>query len=299
MTKPMNMARVGGLELCWDSFGDRRDPAIILVMGLGTQMTAWLPEFCEQLASHGRWVVRFDNRDIGLSTRLDHLGVPNILKLLLTRAVRRSAEVPYRIEDMARDVLGLMDTLELEQADLAGVSMGGMIVQTAAILAPGRIRSIASIMSTTGDHRLPWPRLRAVWWLSRAAPKDPEARAHHYLRLFREIGGGHYHSDPEENLGRIRDSIERAGFNDSGKARQYAAVLMQGDRTEALRGLDLPALVMHGAADPLVRPACGEATAAAIPGAEMLLLEDLGHELPEALFERMAAAIDANARRAD
>jgi pimeloyl-ACP methyl ester carboxylesterase len=293
----VNTARIGEIDLCWDSYGDRKDPALLLVMGLGTQMTAWMPEFCERLAAHGRWVVRFDNRDIGLSTRLDHLGVPNITKLIVSAALRRRAKVPYELEDMAGDLLGLMDFLELEQADVAGVSMGGMIVQNAAIMAPHRIRSIASIMSTTGNRKLPWPRLRAMWWLSRKAPLDPEARAQHYLTLFREIGGGNYDTNPEQRLERLRASIERAGFNDAGKARQYAAVLMQKDRTEALGGLDLPALVMHGAVDPLVRPACGEATAAAIPGARMLWLERMGHELPEELFEEMAAAIDANARR--
>jgi len=272
---------------------------MLLVMGLAVDRGYWRDPFCEALAARGRWVVRFDNRDIGASTRLEHLGVPSAAKLVLARRFGRRTPVPYHLEDMADDLVGLLDALDIERADLVGSSMGGMIVQEAAIRSPARVSSITSIMSTTGDPRLPWPRLRALYWLARRSPADLEARVRHFRKLRERIDGGHYRPPDAEREEQCRADIARLGFDDRGAARQFAAVTMQRDRTEDLARLEVPALVVHGRRDPVVRPACGEATAAAIPGARAAWFDRMGHVIPRELHDPIADAIRDNARRAD
>jgi len=296
---PSGTTRVGELDLAWDSFGDPTAPPLVLVMGLAVDRGYWRDPFCEALAARGRWVIRFDNRDIGGSTRLDHLGVPGAAKLILQRRLGRHVPVPYHLEDMADDVVGLLDGLGIERADLVGSSMGGMIVQEAAIRHPARVRSLTSIMSTTGDPRLPWPKLQALFWLARRSPVELEARVTHFRKLRERIDGGFYRPSHEEREAQCRADIARLGFDDRGAARQFAAVTMQRDRTEDLGRLDVPALVVHGLSDPLVRPACGQATAAAIPGARTAWFDLMGHIIARELYEPIADAILENARRAE
>jgi pimeloyl-ACP methyl ester carboxylesterase len=292
-------AGVGELELSWDSFGDPDDPALVLVMGLGADRGYWRDPFCEAIAALGRRVIRFDNRDVGESTRLNHLDVPNAAKLILARRFGRTTNVPYHLEDMADDVVGLLDALNIERADLVGASMGGMIVQEAAIRSPGRVRSLTSIMSTTGSTRVPWPRLRGLIWLARPSPLELEARVKHFKRLRIYIEGGYYVPDDADREAQCRIDIARMGFDARGSARQFAAVAMQRDRTEDLRQLDVPTLVVHGRRDPLVRPKCGQATADAIPGARLAWFEHMGHVIAPELYEPIADAIRDNARRGE
>jgi pimeloyl-ACP methyl ester carboxylesterase len=261
-------AGVGELELSWDSFGDPDDPALVLVMGLGADRGYWRDPFCEAIAALGRRVIRFDNRDVGESTRLNHLDVPNAAKLILARRFGRTTNVPYHLEDMADDVVG-------------------------------RVRSLTSIMSTTGSTRVPWPRLRGLIWLARPSPLELEARVKHFKRLRIYIEGGYYVPDDADREAQCRIDIARMGFDARGSARQFAAVAMQRDRTEDLRQLDVPTLVVHGRRDPLVRPKCGQATADAIPGARLAWFEHMGHVIAPELYEPIADAIRDNARRGE
>jgi pimeloyl-ACP methyl ester carboxylesterase len=287
------MAPSNGVELCFQEMGDPDGEPLLLVMGLATQMIAWDEEFCGMLAERGFRVVRFDNRDIGRSTKLRSAGVPGKVDLF----VGRRGSAPYLLRDMAADTFGLMDHLGIESAHLVGASMGGMIVQTAAIENPERVRSITSIMSTTGSRRVGHPSYRTFGLLLGNPPKNREAAIERVIKTFKLIGSPGYPFDEE----RIRDLAGRSfdrGHNPAGIARQLHAITASGDRTPGLRQLDLPALVIHGRNDLLVNPSGGRATAKAIPGARLLMVDGMGHDLPRALWPEFAEQIAANAARA-
>lgn len=286
-------ARVGQIELAYETFGSANDPAILLIMGLGTQMLAWADDFCAELADAGRYVIRYDNRDIGLSTHLDHLPTPHPAKVLL----RREA-APYSITDMATDALGLLDVLDIARADVVGASMGGFIAQTLALVAPERVRSLTLIMTSTGSPRVGRPSAKAMKPLIfRRTPANRDEAIDMVVATFRRIGSPGYPLDEAKLRLMTARSIDRA-YDPAGVVRQLAACLRQPDRTRALRNVTAPTLVVHGLADPLVAPSGGLALADAIPGATFMGFAGMGHDLPEALHGRIAHGILDNAARA-
>ena len=283
-----------GITLCYETFGEPSDPTVLLVMGLGTQMVGWHEDFCRELAGRGHHVVRFDNRDIGRSTHLDHLPPPTIGQLL-RRSTRRAA---YRLTDMARDAAGLLDHLGVESAHVVGASMGGMIAQSLAAAAPQRVRSLTSIMSNTGNRWSGQPALRLYPIFLRRPGRDRDEFVDHTVRLFRLIGSPGFERSDEDLREMAALSYER-GHDPAGSARQLGAIIASGDRTAELRAIDAPTLVIHGDADRLVAPSGGRATAKAIPGARLLTIEGMGHDLPRGAWPRILDAFEEHARGAE
>ena len=285
------LAPANGIELAYQEVGDPDGEPLFLVMGLATQMIGWPEEFCAMLAERGFRVVRFDNRDIGRSTKLKAAGVPNRFDLFLGR------HPAYLLSDMAADAVGLMDHLDIDSAHVVGVSMGGMIGQTLAIEHPDRIRSLVSMHSTTGSRRVGQPTLKAYGAVLAKAPRTREELIKRVERTYAVIGSPAYPTDVER-LRRVAGASWDRGHNPSGVVRQIHAIAGSGDRTQALRKLDLPATVMLGTRDPLVRPSGGRATARAIPGSRLRIFEGLGHDLPQDLWPIFADEIAGTAARA-
>lgn len=286
------LAPANGIELCYQEMGDPEGEPLLLVMGLATQMIAWDEEFCGMLAERGFRVVRFDNRDIGCSTKIRSAGVPNMLHM----AIGRSGSAPYFLRDMASDTVGLMDHLGIDSAHLVGASMGGMIVQSTAIEYPERVRSLTSIMSTTGSRRVGHPSYRTFGLLLAKPPREREAAIERVIRTFKTIGSPGYPFE-EERIRKIAGRSFDRGHSEAGIARQMHAITASGDRTPGLRQLNIPALVIHGRNDLLVNPSGGRATAKAIPGARLKIVDGMGHDLPRALWPTFAEEIAANAAR--
>jgi pimeloyl-ACP methyl ester carboxylesterase len=282
----------GGIRLCYDTFGDPADPPLLLIMGLGTQMVAWHEDFCRQLADEGFYVIRFDNRDIGRSTHLDSAPTPTLPQLLMRRP-----PAAYRLEDMAVDTAGLLDALGIDAAHIVGVSMGGMIAQTLAATRPDRVLSLASIMSTTGSRRVGQPAWRVMPIFLKQAPRDRDAFIDHTELLFKTIGSSGIPRDDAE-LREVAGLMFDRGLDPAGTSRQLAAIIASGNRTPALRRITAPTVVIHGTADRLVRPSGGRATAKAIPGAKLVKVEGMGHDLPRGAWDQIVAAIVRNAQRA-
>jgi pimeloyl-ACP methyl ester carboxylesterase len=281
----------GGIELCYQEMGDPDGEPLLLIMGLATQMIAWSDEFCAMLAERGFRVVRFDNRDIGRSSRV-RAGVPNVLDTLVGRG-----KPAYRLRDMADDTVGLMDHLGIESAHVVGASMGGMIAQCTAIGHPDRVRSLCSIMSTTGSRRVGHPSYKTFGLLLGKPPREREAAIERVIKTFKVIGSPGYPFDEE----RIREIASRSfdrGHSQAGIARQLHAITASGDRTPHLRELDLPAVVIHGKSDMLVNPSGGRATARAIPAARLKLIDGMGHDMPRQLWPTFVEEISCNAARA-
>ncbi|WP_236792268.1 alpha/beta fold hydrolase [Amycolatopsis sp. GM8] len=285
------VVRANGIDICYESLGDPGDPALLLIMGMGTQLNGWEMEFVSLFVDRGFRVVRFDNRDTGRSTWFGD-AVPD---LPAARAGDVNAAV-YSLADMADDAAGLLDALGIERAHVAGASMGGQIAQTLAIRHPGRVLSLASIMSTTGDRTVGRALPEALAAIVARAPDTREETIAAALERGRVLAGGGFPFDAELARVRAERAYDRAN-NPLGKVRQQAALLTGGDRTAALRELRVPAVVIHGTADPLVTVSGGEATAAAIPGAELVLIEGMGHEFPAGARARIVDAIAVNAAR--
>jgi pimeloyl-ACP methyl ester carboxylesterase len=281
-----------GITLCYETFGKPSDPTALLIMGLGTQMVAWHEDFCRQLAERDFHVVRFDNRDIGHSTHLD--GPPPTIKQLLLRS-RGAAH--YKLADMAEDAAQLLARLELAPAHVIGASMGGMIAQTLAARHPERVRSLVSIMSNTGALSNGQPALRLYPFFLRRPVAGREQYLAHFERLFAAIGSTGLPRDPEEIRELAALSYDR-DHDPAGSGRQLAAIIASGDRTRELRDVLAPTLVVHGAADPLVRPSGGRATARAIKRSKLMRIEGMGHDLPRVVWPRLIDAIVENAARA-
>ena len=287
----MPRVKANRLEFEYDTFGEAGDPPLLLIMGLGAQMISWDEEFCGLLAGRGFRVVRFDNRDTGLSTSLDHLGTPSPFAV-----VEGSRPPPYTLEDMADDSAAFLEALGIEAAHLVGASMGGFIAQLVAIRHRQRVLSLTSIMSAPGglmDNVPATP--EATEALLTPPPPEREAMIAHGVWVSSRICGPE-HFDPEESRRRRARAIDRA-VNTAGTARQFAAIAAARSRVEALRQLDVPALVVHGEADPLVPVENGRRTADAIPGARLLLLPTMGHDLPEPYWPRIVDAIAETAHR--
>ena len=287
-------AEVGGeITLCYETFGDPADPPVLLVMGLGMQLLGWDARFCQLLADRGFHVVRFDNRDSGLSTSVD-APVPGLSQL----ATRRFDARQYDLGDMAADAVGLLGKLELPSAHVVGASLGGMVAQTMAARSPESVRTLTSIMSTTGHRLKGQPHPSRYRFLLRPAPRERAAYVDHTELLWRAIGSRGFEVDPAVVRERAGRAFDRAR-NPAGTGRQMAAVLKSGDRTRELRAVTAPTLVIHGSQDTLVRPSGGRATAAAIRGAELMLIEGMGHDLPPQIWERVVDAVAERARRFD
>jgi pimeloyl-ACP methyl ester carboxylesterase len=288
-------AHVNGIEIAYDTFGDPADPAMLMIMGLGTQMLGWHEGFCEKLAGRGFFVIRFDNRDVGRSSQIEGGPVPD----LFAGAAGDFSTASYKLDDMADDAVGLLDELGVEAAHVVGASQGGMIAQTIAVRHPERALSLTSIMSSTGGHEVGQPHPEAVLALLNRPPEgDREGFADFAVNAFGVIGSPGFDPGEERLRERARLSFDR-GIHPDGTARQLMAVLASGDRTEGLRGIEVPTLVIHGTDDPLIDVSGGEATAAAIPGARLELIEGMGHDLPLALWPRFIDWIVENAERAE
>ena len=287
-------AKANGIDLCYDTFGDSEAPPLLLIMGLAAQMIAWDDEFCAQLAARGYRVIRFDNRDIGLSTRFDAAGVPNVSAAFLAAAQGKPIEAPYLLRDMAGDAIGLMDALGITAAHVVGASMGGAIGQTLAILHPARLLTLTSIMATSGAPGLPPPTPAAVAMLLKPTPTDQAGYFESYVQTWNVLRAGHFPLDEARDLTRAGQNFAR-GLNPAGVARQLAAILASGSRKQALSGVKVPTLVIHGDADPLVPLACGLDTHQSVPGAKLLVIKGMGHALPISMWPQIIDAISAHA----
>ncbi len=282
----------GSVELHYECFGREEDPTLVLVMGLGVQMIFWEDRFCAALAERGHRVVRFDNRDVGLSSKLDALGSPDVAEIRGRAANGQPLRAPYSLDDMADDVAGLLDFLGVDAAHVVGASMGGMVAQLVALRHPARVRGLVSIMSSTGDPDLPGPDPEAAAMLAQPLPPGRQAYVERGLRNARICHGPETHFPFESE--RVRRRAERAyerGIHPPGYLRQLLAIMTAPPRSEALRRLQLPALVIHGNQDPLVPVACGIATAKAIPDARLEIVEGMGHDLPTGAWPRIIDAI--------
>jgi pimeloyl-ACP methyl ester carboxylesterase len=297
VTRPAEIQRATtpqGIEIAYEAFGHASDPPVLLVMGLGTQMLGWPDGFCQELVQRGHFVVRFDNRDIGLSTHLHDAPRPDPVAAWSGNLGSAS----YTLSDMAADTAALLDTLGFDSAHIVGASMGGMIAQTLAIERPERVRSLTSIMSSTGDAKVGQATEAAMAVLMAPPVRSREEAMDRVVESFRVIGSPGYPLDEVALRERARLSFDRA-YDPSGVGRQLVAILASGDRTGRLRDVRVPALVIHGEQDPLVGASGGRATAAAIPGAELVVIEGMGHDLPQPLWPEIADHIAMLAERAE
>jgi len=286
--------KVGDVELCYEPFGDPDRPAVLLVMGLGTQMIAWHADFCTELADRGFFVIRYDNRDVGRSTHLNDRPAPKPREIV-TRRIRRP---PYLLPDMAADGVGLLDELGIEGAHVVGASMGGMIAQTMAAHHPERVLSLVSIMSSTGSRwsGQPAPRILPVFLQKPAATK--EAYQERIVKLFALVGSPGFERD-DDDLRELAGTSWDRGVDPAGFARQLGAIIASGHRAADLRRIRVPTLVIHGKSDRLVRPSGGRATARAIPNARLELIDGMGHDLPRGVWPRILDGIEQTAARAE
>jgi pimeloyl-ACP methyl ester carboxylesterase len=288
----MPRAQTNGIELEYEAFGDPSKPTVLLIMGLGVQMLGWDERFCNMLADRGFFVIRFDNRDVGLSTHTEG-PIPNPLELM----AGNFSSATYTLDDMADDTAGLLDHLGIAAAHVAGVSMGGMIGQTLAARHPERVLSLASIMSTTGNSEVGQPTQAAIAALITPMPGDRDGYVDAAVRAFTVIGSPGYPADEERLRALIGASYDRA-YNPIGFLRQLAGIMASGDRTEPLRAIKAPTVVIHGDDDPLIVKSGGEATAEAIPGAKLVTIPGMGHDLPPELWPQFIDEIVENAERA-
>jgi pimeloyl-ACP methyl ester carboxylesterase len=284
----------GGVRIVYETFGNRTDPAVLLVMGLGGQLLGWREGFCQALVERGHFVVRYDNRDVGLSTHLDDAPQPDFPALL----AGDPSSAAYDLSDMADDAVALLDHLGLGAAHVVGASLGGMIAQTLAVDHPERVLSLTSIMSTTGDPAVGQASQAAMAALLAPPAASREEAMERSLLSSRVLGSPGYPADPEEVRRQTADAWDR-DHDPAGVNRQLAAAYVSGDRTSRLAALDVPTLVLHGSDDPLINVSGGRATADAVPGAELLVIDGMGHDLPEALWPQVADAIAALVRRAE
>ncbi|MGD2011311.1 MAG: alpha/beta hydrolase [Desulfobacterales bacterium] len=288
--REVKFARANGIDIAYQTFGDKDASPLILIMGLGSQMVLWDGEFCRQLAAGGYRVIRFDNRDIGLSTKLDWMQVPDTTAIAAALQRGEVPAVPYTLEDMAADTAELLTALGYDKAHIVGESMGGMIGQIMSINLPERLLSLTSIMSSTGNPFLPPPSPEVLEILYTPFPTDHDGFVESFVRTFKVLSGA---AMPlSEALARkwAEQSYKR-GLNPAGVARHFAAIMAAGDRTEKLKSISIPTLVIHGDVDPLLPVECGLATAAAIPGSRLKIIQEMGHALPETVWSQIVAEI--------
>ncbi|MGD8318431.1 MAG: alpha/beta hydrolase [Myxococcales bacterium] len=291
----MGQLTANGLQIEYDTFGASDADPILLIMGLGTQMIAWPPAFCDALAEAGHFVIRFDNRDVGLSAKLDGVQAPGPMRFLLHRLFGLSLHAPYTIEDMATDAVGVLDALDIPAAHVVGASMGGMIAQRMTASYPNRVKTLTSIMSTSGDPSLPGPRREVRKHLFSNRPKSNELDdiVPYLLRSFHLLMSPEYPRTDEELRPLIVESLERCHYPEGFK-RQLAAIVADGSRVECLSTIGAPTLVIHGKADPLIPVEGGFSTALHIRGAKLELIDGMGHDLPPELVPRIASMINGH-----
>ena len=282
-----------GVTLCYETFGDPADPPILLIMGLATQMIAWHEDFCAELAERGFYVVRFDNRDIGRSTHFD-FSPPSIPQMLL----RRLPPEQYSLSDMAEDCAVLIRELGIAPVHVVGASMGGMIAQMLAAEHSDLVRSLTSIMATTGNRWRGQPTFSVYSYLLKPPPADREGYIQRSAEVFGLVGSPGFERDEQYVRERAAKSYDR-GYDVRAGARQLGAIVASGDRTKSLKGIAAPTLVIHGTDDKMVRPSGGRATARAIPGARLMMVDGMGHDLPRGVWTRIIDAISEHARAAD
>lgn len=300
LRKPaMKIAKSNGLELAYDSFGSADDETILLIAGLGTQMIRWTVPFCGDLAARGYRVIRFDNRDAGCSTHSSASTAPDFNALAASLMAGRRPDVPYTLLDMAADTIGLLDALSIGRAHVVGRSMGGMIAQIMASEYPERIRSLTSIMSSTGNPALPQAASDVMAMMMEGAPDpvvDEAGFVAQSLAFARRIAGTGYPFDADTHKVLVLEEVRR-GYDPDATGRQIAAMAVAGDRRTRLARIAAPTLVIHGADDPLILPACGQDTAASIPDASLMLIDGMGHDIPAPLNRTVVDAIDQTACR--
>ncbi len=284
-----------GIEIEFETFGDAGDPPLLLVMGLGAQLVSWDIELCESLVDRGFYVIRFDNRDVGLSTKVPVDENLDVMAEMMKALAGEAPAAPYRLADMAADAVGLLDHLGIDRAHLVGASMGGMIVQQVAVDHPERLLSLTSIMSTTGDPDVGQPKPEVLAVLLDPAPAERDAYIAHSVEGSRTIGSPE-HFDEDRAAVKAGQSFDRC-YYPRGTANQLMAILASGSRTEGLRKLDVKTLVIHGDVDPLVTVSGGERTAEVIPGAELMILEGMGHDVPVFYWPQIIEAITGLAAR--
>lgn len=280
----MSRVRANGIDIEYESFGRDGDPAILLIMGFAAQMTMWPTALCEALAAKGFRVIRFDNRDIGLSTHLSHLPAPNAPELMMKRMSGQKVEVPYTLDDMAADAAALLGALGIKSAHIVGASMGGMIAQLVAINHPQVTRSLVSIMSTTAREGLPPARPEAMAALMAAPASDSRAdRIATGLNVVKVLGSPGYPDSDAALLDAVSAAVDRAPYDPAGIARQLGAIVAAQPRNEKLGKLKMPAMVLHGEDDPIIPVEAGRDTAASIPGAELVVVPGMAHDFTTAL----------------
>jgi len=284
------------IKIEYETFGDKASPPILLIMGLGAQMIGWYEDFCKRLVEKGLFVIRFDNRDVGLSTKFDALGIPDIDAALEASMQGRKVHAAYSFEDMADDAVGLLDALGIEKAHICGASMGAMISQVIGYRHPSRVLSLIPIMGSTGNPQLPPAKPEAIDLLFMTAPQEREAYIEYSVVLFKVLWGS---LQFDEELIRLRKAREYdRAFYPPGIARQHAAIIAAGNRKPRLAGITAPTLVIHGAEDPLIPVEGGKDTAEAIPGAELMIVEGMGHCLPKAAWPEIVSAIARHVKNA-
>lgn len=296
----MAQAQANGLTIEYDVTGPADGEPVLLIMGLGAQMTRWPRGFLDELASRGLKVIRFDNRDVGLTTKIDAAGLPDMPAIITAIMEGREPPVAYHLSDMAADAVGLLDALGIDRAHIVGASLGGMVSQLIAADHPDRVLSLTSIMSTTGNRALPPPSAEAIAVLNNRGPsplEDLEAYLDHALKGAVVVGSPAYRQDPADQRERLRSDVLRS-YSPAGFARQYAAAMACPDRRPKLKTITAPTVVIHGSADPLVPLAGGQDTAENIAGAELVIIEGMGHDVPPQLFGQIADGIERAVIRA-
>ncbi|HUS68385.1 MAG TPA: alpha/beta fold hydrolase [Kofleriaceae bacterium] len=288
--RPVQHARANGISLAWDSFGDESAPPLLLIMGLGMQLIGWDEALCETLAARGFRVIRFDNRDAGLSTGFDDAGDPDVLRVADDLRRKRPVRAAYHLSDMAEDAIGLLDALAIPAAHVAGVSMGGMIAQELAIRHPDRVLSLTSIMSNTGDPTVKGASFEVLTALLAPFPPDRAGFIARSVALARTIGSPGFPFD-EARVRRLAARAFARAYHPSGIRRQLVAIWTSGSRKPGLAALRVPTLVVHGDADPLIPVEGGRDTAATVPGARLEIIAGMGHDLPPAIWPRLVDAI--------
>jgi pimeloyl-ACP methyl ester carboxylesterase len=294
----MPRIKANNLTIEFETFGEPDAKPLLLVMGLGAQMIAWDENFCQQLADAGHFVIRYDNRDVGLSTYFDDHGVPDFKELAVELMTKGSVEVPYTLDDMAMDGISLLDELGIEQAHICGASLGGMIVQAMAINHGNRILSMTSIMSTTGNPDLPPAHPEAMEALTSERADDPQHAMNRAVEVSKIIGSTGFERDEERIRTKALESYDRAYYPD-GVTRQMAAVMAHGDRRPGLNQLQLPCLVIHGDIDPLVPVTGAHDTHQNVPGAELMIIEGMGHDMPKGAWHQIVEGITSLTHQAN
>lgn len=294
----MARATANGIQIEYETFGNSSARPLLLIIGLGAQMIHWDDDLCQDLAKRGHYVIRFDNRDVGLSTKFEEAGVPNLVEIFGKIIQGEKVKPPYTLDDMADDAVGLLDALGIRKAHVCGMSMGGMIAQTVTIRHLPRVLSLTSIYSTTGNPEVPEPKPEVLGLLITPPPREREAYIEHMLRVFKAITGPGFAVDEKWTRKIVAGSYDRC-FCPQGLARQLVAILTHGDRGPALASVKVPTLVIHGTDDPLVSVEGGNATAKAVPGAQLMLIEGMGHDLPHGgAWPRIVEAITAHTLKA-